>query len=865
MRITTFYLISVLASFVALMLPASVVVAQGGGDSAVLGVDVKILSFGVGGATRSGSWAGLRVGLRSNETEPRPVSVVWEMTDPDGDIAEVSARTVLNPGGSDSVWLYGRLSFRATANSQWTINVYGVNDKGERLNKVIGALRFRAQTILDPDISLIGVLGLRHGGLNGYAMNIQNGSYSVSANERTQIITGLSTNQLPTRWMGLDQFESLVWMGPDPASLSLEQAQSIEEWVRRGGHLVIVLPDLAQRWENTLLGAILPDVKITSVEDQEIRDGSSAGGVLRYLMRPVRPEGAVDREVYRVPPQARQPRYPVVTLHIFEPNSDSGWGGSESIALMPISLSFARQIGNMRGEAGNGSDAGGGDGNAVGSFAVERRVGFGQVTMVGVPVTNPLLNRPGVELPEAEVFWNRILGRRSDTPTPSELNKIKLSKSPSKRLNNARDSRAIGNAIAGSIELKSEGGTGFLLALVVFVLYWIISGPLAFAMLKKHKWERQSWLAFALVGVVFTVIGWTGAKLLRAGGILPRHLTIIDHVYGEAWEHSRTYLTAALEGYGVQPVVTGVVEGEGRGDFYDTVTPFYDQSTQSSPFPDPRRYVVTSDDQREVDYPARSTAKQMAIDSMHHPVAGWGMPTFAGEAEKPRIIHPGGGIGGGRSSSDSGWPSLSGVLTHSLPGALEECEIIFVSDQEWSTFGRRPDGQRMSVPRLVAFSWKISKWEPGKPFDLAADLVPTSQSLFWSPAGSAKSSSGLSDIMKHYYRSNALGMNTSGTGGYSLNNLRYDIRALSVFRYLDQPDWVGPIKGSPHILLRRFGRELDMSDWLNRPCLIILGNVHEGEEGRALPAPIRIGGKLIDKTAADSHVFIRWVYPFGSE
>jgi len=274
--------------------------------------------------------------------------------------------------------------------------------------------------------------------------------------------------------------------------------------------------------------------------------------------------------------------------------------------------------------------------------------------------------------------------------------------------------------------------------------------------------------------------------------------------------------------------------------------------------------VVKSADQHAVDYPARSTAKQMVIDSMHPPTADFGMPIFDGEENQPRIVSRGSDPDINRSSG-SEWPTLSGILTHHLPAALQDCEIIFVSNQEWNTFGRRPDARRMSVPRLVTFSWKIARWKAGQPLDLATDLIPSTQTLFWSSAGSSKNTSGLSDMMKHYFRSNALGMDTSGTGGYTLSNLRYDIRALSLFRYLDQPAWVGPIKGSPQLMLRRMGRNLDLSNWLNRPCLIILGNLEEDDTTRPLPVPLRIGGRTIDRTAADSHVFIRWIYPFSVE
>lgn len=840
----------------ALTLGSSRALAQANDE---LKVDVKINAFGTGGIARAGEWVGLNVGLRSREAKPRPVLVVWEMVDPDGDVAEVSDQTVLNPGGNDSVWLYGKLSYRATLNSEWTINVYALNKDHDRLNEVLGTLRFRAQTVLDADISMIGVIGLKHAGLSRYAVNVSNNAYAAAANERTQITTGIPVAGLPTRWMGLSQFESLVWVDGDPLALSLETAEALREWVYRGGHLVLVLPDLAQKWQTTLLNPILPEVGLITLEDQEIRDERSSGGVLRYLMRPTDASGSNSSEGgfrYQLPPQHREPRYPILTLHLFRALSENGWGATATYPLMPVDRSFARRIIDKESGGDDSSDNSKASlENETLTFAAQRQVGFGAVTLVGIPVTDQLLNRPGIELPEAEVFWNRILARRCDTPSLSELNQINsMTRSKQNGLNVGRDLRRTGGSLPGSIELKSEGGAGFLLALVLFIIYWVTSGPLAFGILKNKGWERQSWLAFALIGVVFAFIGWGGAKLLRSRGILPRHLTVVDHIYGEEWQHSRSFITAPLEGYGTQPVAATLQDPEEKSKFHDTVVAFTDPDSVSSTFPDPRRYEVDSADQHVVAYPARSTARQFVVDSMHRPIQGWGMPNFDDELTKPRIVSPPPGA--------IEPPTLSGVLKHSLPAPLRNVKIIFVSNQEWQRFGKRPVETAWSYPRLKAYSWEIDPWRPGDELDLHADLKSSTVPYFWNGTGATTARSDVLTIMEHYGRSTFGGFGGDSASVYTPANLQMDIEALSFYRLLDQPKWVGEVKGSPLMLDRRMGRELDLSAWLNRPCLIILGYLEQGEEPLPLPAPMTIGGASVDQTATNSHVFIRWIFPF---
>ncbi len=817
--------------------------AQGPEIDPVDQVGITINAFGVGGAARAGSWLGLNVSVISEGT-PRAAVIVWEMGDPDGDIAEITTDIVLNPGMNVSAWLYGRLSYRDTLNTEWTLNVYPLDEDGNRINEVLGTHRFRATNLADSSVSFIGVLGMRPAGLGGYAFNVKSGAHPVGASERTEIITGIPIAGLPTRWMGLQQYEALVWIDPDPVNLRSEQAAALTEWVRRGGRLVIVVPELTQKWEMTLLTPILPEVEFLTLEDQEISNQDSAGGVLKYLKRPRKALNNTPLEgILTVPAQRREPRFPTVTLQLMRSNSDQGWGVTHTHPTMKVDDNFAAQtLQSFHGSIQPKETL---------TFAAERRVGFGMVTFVGVPVAHPLLNRNGLDLPQADVFWNRILARRQDTPTPTEVQAVEANR----EFNGARDERPIGRVLPTSIMLKSQGTGGFLLALVLFIFYWVISGPLAYGVLKNKGMQSQSWLAFALAGVVFSGIGWGAARILRSQGILPRHLTIVDHVYGEEWERSLTFVTTSLEGYGTQTIAAEQVDLETEAEFYDTVYALTDPHKAITPFPDPRRYVVDSNDQHSIAYPARSTAKQLVIESMHAPMPGWGMPTYNGEANKPAIVHSGDPLD---------LPSLSGTLTHTLPGTLRNVNVVFVSNQEFRrlfTEGFREDGKSLAATRLKTFSWALpGSWSPGQELPLATTLDTGARDAWFS-----NTKAGIKDdverISTHYRTSYGV----SSANNFSAKNLRMDIRALSFYRYLDQPQWAGKIQNNPKMMVRQFGRELDLSNWLNRPCLIITGYLEAPDDPQDLPTPISIDGDLMDRTATNSHVFVRWIYPFPAE
>src|SRR5439155_13267737 len=52
------------------------------------------------------------------------------------------------------------------------------------------------------------------------------------------------------------------------------------------------------------------------------------------------------------------------------------------------------------------------DGRVV---AIQRTFGFGRITVIGIDLADGRM--AGLALPQADAFWNRILGRRNDTPT----------------------------------------------------------------------------------------------------------------------------------------------------------------------------------------------------------------------------------------------------------------------------------------------------------------------------------------------------------------------------------------------------------------------------------------------------------------
>ena len=81
---------------------------------------------------------------------------------------------------------------------------------------------------------------------------------------RDHAARGIGAADLPDRWEGLSSFESIIWTNAPVQGLGIDQARALLDWTRRGGNLVIVLPESGDPWgiggqrTRTPLGEALP-------------------------------------------------------------------------------------------------------------------------------------------------------------------------------------------------------------------------------------------------------------------------------------------------------------------------------------------------------------------------------------------------------------------------------------------------------------------------------------------------------------------------------------------------------------------------------------------------------------------------------
>lgn len=796
-----------------------IVAATAAGQS---GVTIEVDQFGLGNVFRPGDLTAIRLKLTSNLSQPTPVWVQWEVPNADGDIAEYGRSLTLTPNVPALAWLYAPLPPEAGPSTVWTVRVFEERD-GQRRAEV-GGTRINAggSQGVEPAASMIAVVAQQRLGLDQYKNQpspLTRTLRPISAHEDTQIASGIRPTQLPDRWYGYLPYEALVWAGDnEPKDLGIDQSEAIREWVRRGGHLVISLPTAGNPWGLGIMGQ-------TDLED----------------LLPCRMQGAVPRKDDAVPladlvpvlskhhsviPLVPSRKPPEFSIRVFKELK----GGENRLNV--IDNHYEPLIAMP-------------DGRVI---AIQRQYGFGRVTVVGIDLAEGRLN--GLGLPQADAFWNRILGRRMDTPTAGELTALANDQSePLARTNFNENALGSGPLITGTISMDAEAGKGLLLALTLFIAYWLLAGPLGFWLLKQYGLVRHAWLGFAACAGLFTAIAWGGVTLFPKR-IEISHVTFLDHVArapedprpGEPqYQRAVSFLSAYVPQYG--PTTYAIDSEQDQRDLLLSWTP---PGALAPKFRNVDRYRVdVSKGFSRFPMPARSTATQLYAHWLGGLDRDWGGTLLVDPASPIRVI-------GGSTEQ-----SLYGRLINQLPGRLTNVTLIWVKNarsprRRYALEGTDEKKHVMpvssGVPLNAAVMWRLSAatgWDPGQPIDLSTLLPGEPFSM---------------NVKKRYIdpyvtRDWAVSPSTS----LSDSNRRDYLEMLSIFQQLNPPEYLkqGLASGESAVAFHReLGRELDLSPWFSRPCLIVTGFL----EDAPLPIPLRIDDQD-NLPVSRSRTLVRWVYP----
>lgn len=818
MRATWVWILTALIAGIGMARAQGPAVQEGGQGE----VAIRKEWFGVGNIIRPGEWIGVRLQVNDSNDKPREVLIRIASQDADGDKPMWEGTLTTNPGVNQPVWAYLRLPATFKASDPLRAYVYAAVEgpalapglpASPTAGRQLGATVFQAQRVLLPTEGMLGIVGNRTMGLRRYA-GTSNNAWLTYGHERWEVIDRLDAETLPDRWMGLMPFAALVWNEPPPASLGSERSQALREWVTRGGHLVVVLPRLAQTWTdeaNNPLFDIVPRVNVTR------RDGFNLEP-LRPLITFHRKEGGLPRERLDMPANE--------VLHTFSARP----GASPREAMGIISMPAPDENGQTE------------------WIVVRRQVGMGMVTLVGLDAASRWMEQHG--LPDTELFWHRILGRRGQMPAGNQES--------NPALNNTfgRTPSTVDNNISDMIAKQTLAGAGVLMGLVVFVVYWLAAGPLGYAALKRSGFQRHAWVGFVAAAAVFTGVAWGGASLIRPARTSAAHVSILDHVYtpeGSTVQRARSWLSVLIPYYGDASLSIGDPSQAGTRRFHNLLAPWESPRQSSAGFPDARAYRINSRAPDTFTIPARSTVKQFQADWAGGPV--WKMPRPMADASGATQQ-----VTADRIDMPRGEQSvaLKGSLVHDLPEAINEAYLVV-------SLGQRPLSRSLSNKgawRLSSdlFVTKIKSWDPGTPLDLSK-ILPDQFSPGDKPVQG--SNPGAFGAMLEELNRVSDQMEGGGAGGNNLGVLATKFTALTFLGLIEPPreeDGRGYSNSSRPLARREATHGWDLSNWMTQPCLVIVGRV--GGDKTACPVPITYStGGEYRPVPTEGVTFIRWVYP----
>ncbi|HVU63005.1 MAG TPA: hypothetical protein VHC70_03445 [Phycisphaerales bacterium] len=790
-------------------------------------ITLEVKSFGITGLARPGEWTGVRIAVNDSSEKVRNVMVRLSVLDPDGDTALMQRVIVTNPGAVQTLWLYLRLPFGASQGFDTDITaseaIESGTGTGDAQQYVSGRLLGRQPFTVSPTslipawVGMLPVVGYG-AGLEQYKWEADSRlDFAVTGHELTFVMPQLPMSGLPDRWQGYSGITALAWTSAasddNPLNMRKDQADAIREWVIRGGHLIVVLPNVGQNWvgqPGNPLADILPAAKVTRTEGVDLNK-------YRALL-------TSDREVSLSQDPA--------IVQSFTPAIGDVWPSD----TFPIMV--------------------GPEGDVV---VLRRSVGCGMVTVVGLDVASQKLQRITHGF-MADQFWNRILGKRLRTLTLAEISAGDKFKPFPGQAEDAVQSYAysvhakeIDAGIAKAVNDEGKAAMGLMMAFFVFVAYWLIAGPIGYFLLKQRNWKQHAWVGFVAATAVFTLVAWGGANLLKPQRVHGKHLTILDGVYGQTTQRARSWIGMYLPSYGEQEISVAPAPGSpppggGVGSEWHNLiatldTPAANGASGWSSFPDARGYIVEARKPDSSDFPSRATTRQVQVDWAGSLPEGWGMPHPVADASVPvgqeiKLVD--------RKDKDgnrTGW-GIEGKFVHGLPSSLLNVWFTIVREPLASESPSIPPGERI---RMTYSMGRIQEWKPNDPIDLGV--------LFEKPGRESgkldedcliRSNSYMASQFDSEFNPSEFGFNTA------------------FFDMLRPPDWMrgqNSGSGTRYVYRRETTHGFDLSRWFTQPCVIIVGELGgEGSDAAECPVPIRVSGNDVRKRLT-GRTIVRWVYP----
>jgi hypothetical protein len=770
-------------------------------------IDIQREHLGLGGIVQRGVWTPVRVDLTNNGAENVEVHCRWLLTDEDGDeLITQRSNITLQPLRTQGVWLYATPPMSTRPGQTWVFQAVEVQS-GELLEQV--QLQLSDSAVAEPSVNLVGVCGFKDLGLTPWLR------WSTH-HEELRLVRGLSLETLPDRWYGLDSLSSLVWMPdeggePTDSRMSDSSKRALREWVYRGGHLVIVMPYAGQQWTggDSGLADLIEPIKADDIVQTRARAPISVFGVLRNT--------------------------DPVALNWFDLDEAKGY-----ISLADVNLT-QRPATLPEGVSPPPDD--------LKPLVVGKRFGFGQVTLVGIDLSNVDVLK-SIDAFRLHRIWTRIFSWRASKT--GELLPNSLFDGPQTRAQywEAKDATQVelGNWMGQRVAREGQTGAAIGLAFVLFVLYIIFAAGTFPNFLKTKGWQRHSWMLFVCIVALFSIVAWGGAWVMRPATTSTAHFTVLDIDGNTNMVRAQSWQSLLIPTFGTADVQIGSENsGLSRMDVINLLaSPGNDLSQDSPGYPDQRSYVFDAEQPSELSVPMRSTTKSLKVDFLGQ-ITGqqdglakpWNLPQSS-----LRVVNKG---------KDGNLPV--GTITHNFPGELRDVLIIYCPGG-----AQQPSAaSTMTKHRPLVYEYKDaqgnpSSWKPGTPLALPnsrAEYSPlwvrpslSSKQRFWDKEG---------------YLGAAIRDRSFGAGSGGSSNVTKDIPLLSFYGALPPPLYevqsggMGFGGSDYNTYGRSLVRDLDLTHLITGRRIILIGHLRDSPS----PVPLTVDGDTIPNKG---WTVVRWIY-----
>lgn len=741
----------------------------------------SVVQIGFQGAYHPGSWVPMRVRLNPPGGETGLFLLRVHQRDLDGDNVIFERTLTLTGGiGGQEFWTYfkpepidGGFDANDAASLRARLRVVLCDEDGRELAQLAIQNGVRPLYSGGDFLNSVGGPGRRlvlavadpaGGDLAGYSEFGPTASVGLMENVEAVQTT---TRDLPDRPIGLDSVDVIVWQDADPAELregAGQRLQSLREWVRRGGHLIITA---RSEWQSL----------------------EAFGDLL-----PVTPSGALD-ERSLAPLQAMVAESPQSQLA-----QRQGWTNPAATFRYVTSTPKAetRIITSFDGESED-----------TFPFLARMPYGFGCVTWVATDLSRRELTGPPNARAEGWVhIWTHILGT-GDRPQlfPEDTDKARFA---------TREFVDLGDALLQGVRLSGKSVALVTVAMIFFIAYWLIAGPGLYFYLASKRKAALSWFLFGAAAVAATLVTLGLVRLVLRGPPELKHVSFVRQGrMAPTVVHTEMGLYIPRDGEQRLVVDGGLPDVPPTLTAYNLTPDKHDGGGgRTNPItytvhldgPDPSQVPNADGSAALLQIPYRSTLKKLEAD--------WTGPSVAGVTGNPRLI-TGRGLCTGRLVNNSGLHLKNVYIAFPYPRRSMQREAFVLFLPTWQAGQTLPGvdqlirGTAGSDPaRRVSARPSQTQGPPNARTPVYGELR-----LEWAP------------FWYTYYRSSLMTPGAAARDDWS-ENIRRSPAMLSLFNMLPPMSNEG-MSADATQLLRRGARELDITSALIAGQMVIIAEAEE--------------------------------------